>query len=220
MSEKAGLNFLLYLPDQYGADADKKWPLLLFLHGSGERGDDLDALKVGGLVEYLKVESDFPFIVVSPQLAGKEVSWSEDDTVESLFTLIEEIQTLYAVDPTRIYLAGFSLGGAGVWEIGLRHPHRFAALMPVSGYYDSSSYGKSREVPDHLCDLKETPIWAFHSAEDPVIPLKAQQLLVDALKACDGDVQMTVYPGSRHDITDEVFANPELYDWLMSRQRK
>jgi predicted esterase len=214
-SEKANINFLLYLPDEYGKDSRQKWPLILFLHGMGERGNNLDYLKIGGLPKKLESEQNFPFVAVSPQIENQEGYWSSDEITASLFTLLEEIQATYSIDPERIYLTGVSLGAGGTWEIGLRYPDRFAALIPVMGYY-----GYPFGTPDNICDLKNVPIWAFHGAKDETVPLDAEEGLVNALKVCGGHAQITIYPNGGHNIADETYANPDLYAWMLSQTLK
>ena len=196
-------------------DSQQKWPLILFLHGMGCRGNNLDYLKVEGMPKKLESDVNFPFVVVSPQIESQEGYWSADETTDSLFTLLEEIKATYSIDPERIYLTGVSLGAGGTWEIGLRYPERFAALVPVMGYY-----GYPFGVPDNICDLKNAPIWAFHGAKDVIVPLDAEQGLVKALQTCEGDVQFTVYPDAGHDIENDVYANPDLYKWMLSQTLK
>jgi predicted esterase len=210
-SEKTNISFLLYVPDEYGKDSQQKWPLILYLHGSGNRGNNLDYLKVEGLPKKLESDEIFPFLVVSPQIESQDGYWSASETTASLFTLLDEIKAAYSIDSDRIYLTGVSLGGGGTWEIGLRHPDRFAALVPVMGYY-----GYPFGVPDNICDLKNVPIWAFHGANDETVPLDAEEDLVNALKACNGDVQLSVYPDAGHDIANEPYANSDLYKWMLS----
>ena len=211
-SEKSGLNFWLYVPATYGRNAQQKWPLILDLHGGGE--NNLDAILIGGLPKKLQW-TDFPFIVISPQGSGEYEVWSKEEMIDSLFVLLDEIQAKYSVDSQRIYLTGVSVGGEGVWEIGLRNPGRFAALVPVAGYY-----GYPFHVPDNICDLKQIPIWAFHGDQDQVVPLEAEQSLVKALEACGGNAQLTVFPNAGHDIENKVYANPDLYKWLFSQTLK
>ena len=115
------------------------------------------------------------------------------------------MQANLSIDPGRIYLTGTSLGGGGAWEIGLQYPGHYAALVPVAGYY-----GYPFEVPENICDLKDIPIWAFHGSKDEIVPLDAEQGLVDALKACGGNVKLTLYPDSKHEIWNQVYATPEL----------
>lgn len=211
----AHLNFLLYVPEDYGKAPQQKWPLILYLHGAGDRGNNLDYLKTGGLPQKLENESNFPFLVLSPQGNGEYEFWSKDEMVRSLFVLLEEIQGHYSIDPKRIYLTGASVGGDGTWEIGLHYPEHFAALVPVMGYY-----GYPFEVPANICDLKNVPIWAFHGAKDETIPLDAEEGLVNALKACGGNVRFTVFPDSGHDIANEVYENSDLYTWMLSQTLK
>ena len=211
-SEKSGLNFWLYLPAGYGKDAEQKWPLILDLHGGGGSGNNLDTLLITGLPKKLQKETDFPFLVISPQGSGEYEVWSKDEMINSLFVLLDEIQAKYSVDLQRIYLTGVSVGGEGVWEIGLRYPERFAALVPVAGYY-----GYPFHVPDKICNLKNVPIWAFHGDQDQVVPLEAEQSLVKALEACGGNVQLTVFPNAGHDIENEVYESPSLYTWMLSQ---
>lgn len=211
------LNFLLYVPGDYGKDSSQKWPVILFLHGVGERMDNLEHVRGIGLPNELESQTDFPFIVASPQLIGgaSRDYWSHPAVVELLFGLLEEIQTKLSIDPSRVYLTGISLGGGGTWEIGLQYPGHFAALVPVAGYY-----GYPFGVPDNICDLKDEPIWAFHGAKDEVVPLDAEQGLVDALKAFGGNVQFTVYPEGGHEIWDQAYATPELYTWMLEQLLK
>jgi predicted esterase len=210
-SEKGERDLLLYLPEDYGQDPQQQWPLILFLHGYPEGLETIEMLKREGLPRKLQDEADFPFIVVSPHRyeAGYDF-WSQDENVEELMILSEEIQSLFSVDPKRIYLTGASLGANGVWETGLRHPERFAALVPVMGYY-----GWPFSVPESICDLEDVPVWAFHGKNDELIPVDAAASLVEALKACGGEVQFTVYPDAGHDIDNRVYEEPELYDWLL-----
>jgi predicted peptidase len=219
-SEKAQRNYLLFLPANYGKDPQKQWPLILSLHGSGTRGKDIDNLKYEALPQILEFTPDFPFVVLSPQLtdADNEDFWVHEKVMDSVFTLLDEIQSTYPVDPKRVYLTGVSIGGNGTWAYGLKYPKRFAALVPVMGFFgDTSGFF----VPDNICDLKDVPIWAFHGAQDPIVPLDAEQSIVDALKACGGNVQFTVYPDGDHDISGRVYNNNlELFEWLSSQSLK
>jgi len=208
---------LLFLPANYGKDPQQQWPLILSLHGSGTRGNNIDLLKYEALPQVLEFTPDFPFIVLSPQLtdANNEDFWTRENVTESVFILLDEIQSTYAVNPKRIYLTGVSIGGNGTWAYGLQNPGRFAALVPVMGFLgDTSGFF----IPDNICELKDVPIWAFHGAQDPIVPLDAEEGIVNALKACGGDVQFTIYPDGDHDISGRVYNNnPELYEWLLAQ---
>ncbi len=196
--------FLLYLPDGYDAEASKKWPLIVFLHGSGERGDDLEQVKAHGLPQRLDGRGALPFIVVSPQ-APADTRWDSD----TIHALLDELIDRLAVDAQRISLTGVSLGGYGTWAIAGDRPQRFAAIAPVCGAGET----------DNACRLKDVPIWAFHGAQDSVVPLQDDQAMVDAVRACGGDVKFTVYPGVDHDAWTPTYANPALYEWFLQHRR-
>ncbi|MCL4562900.1 MAG: hypothetical protein M1281_20085 [Chloroflexi bacterium] len=214
-SGKAKLDFLLYLPGAYGKDPQKEWPLMVYLHGAHLRGATLDLLKNEPLPRYVQEQSEFPFILVSPLGDGEFEFWAKDKMINPLFTLLDEIQSTYSIDSQRIYLTGNDMGGNGVWAISLRYPKYFAALAPISGYF-----GYPFEVPKNICDLKDVPTWVFHGDRDPYIPLEVAQNLVDALVACGGNAQLTVSPRMVNDVAYNVYATPELYDWLLQQERK
>jgi len=214
-SSKAKLDFLLYLPSEYGKDPQQKWPMIVFLHGEHLRGAYPDFLRGEPLPKMLETQMNFPFVVVSPVGNGGYQFWATEEMIKPLFTLLEEIQTMYSIDPNRIYLIGDGMGGNGVWEIGLRNPEYFAALAPIGGYI-----GYPFETPDNICDLKDVPVWAFHGGKDGMVPVEVEQNLVDALNACGGNAQITVKPDATINIRYEAYANPELYDWFLSQSRK
>lgn len=210
------LNYLLYVPQDYGKDSQEKWPVILFLHGIGVRTDNLDLVKTEGLPKTLASKTDFPFIVISPQLVGgtERDYWSQPAVVELLFGLLDEVQAKLSIDPDRIYLTGLSLGGQGAWEIGLKNPEKFAALAPIAGFW------RGPTTPENICDLKNKPIWAFHGTKDDIVPFDDEKGLVDALKACGGNVQFTVYKDAGHEIWDQAYATPELYTWMLEQVLK
>jgi predicted peptidase len=197
-------DYLLYLPSGYEGGQDD-WPLLLFLHGAGERGSDLDLVKKLGPPKLIEEGREFPFIVASPQVPeGRR--WE----VEYLTALLDELTEKYRVDESRIYVTGLSMGGFGTWSLATDAPHRFAAIAPICGGGD----------PLVACRLKNTPTWVFHGALDPVVPVDRSIQMVRALTACDGNVRFTVYPMAGHDSWTETYANPEFYEWLLKHQLK
>jgi predicted peptidase len=201
------LRYLLALPQDYGTSVDARSPLILFLHGRGECGDDLALVKRHGLAKVVEAADDFPFIVVSPQCAI-DVRWSAYN--DTLIALLDELTATFAVDPRHIYLTGLSLGGRGTWELAYRHPERFAAIAPICGHIP--------DVPGFLENigvLKEMPVWVFHGAQDTRVPITNSEQMVAALRACGSAVRFTVYPEARHDSWTETYNNPELYEWLM-----
>lgn len=211
ITQTVHLPYLLYLPPDYKPDSVQKWPLILFLHGAGERGDDLELVKKHGIPKVVEERQDFPFIAVAPQCPEGE--WWQEKT-RILSALLDEVMAAYAVDPDRIYLTGLSMGGYGTWSLATAYPERFAALAPICGG-GLSIVG----FPERACVLKEIPIWVFHGARDEVVRIEESEKLVTALKACDGNVRFTVYPEAEHDSWTETYDNPELYEWLLQQHR-
>lgn len=205
------LPYLLHLPAEYGAEPHTRWPLILFLHGAGERGDDLERVKKYGIARVVEDQPDFPFITVSPQ-CPLGTTWLFQ--LDALDALLEETMATYAVDPERVYLTGLSMGGNGTWHYAAAHPERFAAIAAVCGWGEWWA-----GFPDHARVLKNLPVWAFHGARDDVVPLAGSTSLVDVLEAAGGDVRLTVYPEAMHDSWTETYANPELYRWFLKHRR-
>ncbi len=203
-TDNNNLNYLLYLPENY--NENEKWPLILFLHGIGERGDDLDLVKKEGLPKLLESNKELPFIIVSPQCPD-ESYWSEH--VDDLYELIQAIKKKHSVDDSRVYLTGLSMGGFGAWSLGTKHPEEFAAIVPICG---------GLEDTEEVKKLKNTPTWVFHGAKDPIIPLELSKILVDTLQECGGDVRFTIYPDLTHNSWDVTYNNPKLYTWFLKHK--
>jgi predicted peptidase len=206
------LKYLLYLPAGYADDPAQRWPLILFLHGAGERGDDLNLVRVHGIPKVAETRADFPFIVVSPQCPVD--SWWADYRMV-LTALLDQVAGLYRVDLDRVYLTGLSMGGFGTWVLAASEPQRFAAIAPIcgGGFW---MYG----FPDRARVIKHIPTWVFHGAKDPVVPLRESEVMVEALKAHGGDVRLTIYPEAGHDSWTETYNNPEFYTWLLQHRRQ
>lgn len=180
------------------------WPLVLFLHGVEERGTDIELVKTHGPPKLVAQGRDFPFVLVSPQCPDDR--WW--DTM-LLRALIDEIEETYRIDPDRIYVTGLSMGGYATWRLATEQPARFAAIVPVCGG------GTEGEI----CVIRSLPVWAFHGAKDPVVPLSESQKLVNALKACGGNARLTIYPDAGHDAWTVTYNNAEMYDWLLQQRR-
>lgn len=205
------LQYLLYLPKGYDAASGKRWPLMLFLHGSGERGNDVWKVAVHGPPKLVRQGKDFPFILVAPQCPEGQ-RWQN----EPLLKLLDEVIAAHAVDTNRVYLTGLSMGGYGTWSLGLSHPEKFAALVPICGGGNMIDALLSRNGRV----LKTLGVWAFHGGKDPVVPLEESERMVNALKRAGcPDVRLTVYPEAQHDSWTEAYNNPELYDWLLKHER-
>ena len=201
------MEYLLFLPESYAQSTNQKFPLILFLHGAGERGRDLDSVKRHGIPKIVETNPDFPFIAVSPQCP--EDSWwtSELHTINGL---IEEVVEKYQVDTSRIYLTGLSMGGFGTWSLASMYPERFAAIAPVCG---------GGEVRQILRSLVEMPIWTFHGQKDDVIPFSRSEEIVTALKKHGSSIKFTIYPEAGHDSWTKTYDNPELYKWFLKHSR-
>ena len=213
-SKNANLDFLYYLPEDYYSQPQESWPLLIYLHGTPFRGASLELLLQEPLPRTLESENNFPFIVVLPIGDGRYEFWIEDNITASLFALLDDIQNDYAIDTNRIYLIGDGMGGNGVWNLGLKYPDKFAAIVPIGGYI-----GYPFEVPDNICDLKDVPVWAFHGGKDVNVPASVQQELVDALNACGGIAKITTSDDMTINILYNVYKNPDLYDWLLAQSK-
>ncbi len=209
------INYLLYLPESYGKDPAKKWPVILFLHGMGERGNNLELLKIQPLPKTLDLQKDFPSIVISPQLPLDKRLW--DDLIDPLKELLDQVRSHYTVDQQRVYVTGLSMGGAGTWNFILRYPQYFAAAVPIAGAYKF----RSKEIPENICDIKNLPVWAFHGAKDKSVEAWQTEILVDTLKACGSTLRFTLYPEADH-VQSWIlaYADPELYTWLFSQTLK
>lgn len=238
-------DYLLSLPDGYDPTSAQTWPVILFLHGSGERGTDPWKVAQHGPPKLIRGPVPAPpsapgvkvapgkpetpaaralreqssaflkahFIVVSPQ-CPPGVWWDED----GVLGLLDAIMAQHKTDPSRIYLTGLSMGGYGTWSVGLKHPERFAAIVPICGggqYRDILSATRTQKAA-----LLSLGIWVHHGAKDPTVPLSESETMVAALKKAGvTDLQLTIYPEAKHDSWTETYNNPELYTWLLQHQR-
>jgi predicted esterase len=194
--------YLLYVPKVKPSSG--KYPLMLFLHGSGERGGDLNLVKKNGPPAFLDDSSDFPFVVVSPQcMEGQR--WDP----QSLLALLDHIEKQLPIDKDREYVTGLSMGGYGTWSLAIAAPDRFAAIAPICGGGDSST----------VCAIRNVPAWVFHGAKDDVVPISESEVLVSELKKLGGDVAFTIYPELGHDSWTPTYKNPELYKWMLAHKR-
>ena len=205
VARKVSYRYLLYLPKAYAADARSHWPLLLFLHGSGERGDDLAKVKTHGPPKLLDERDDFPFVVASPQCPADQ-RWQSD----ALAALLDDVTKHLRIDPERIYVTGLSMGGRGTWDLAMSYPERFAAIVPVCG----------GALPDRACRLKDVPVRAFHGAKDRVVPVAESETVVNAVKSCGGTAELVIYPEAGHDSWTATYADPALWDWFLAHRRR
>jgi predicted peptidase len=201
LTRRARLGWRAWLPAGYD-QGDARWPLVLFLHGSGERGADLDAVEGNGPPRIAR-ERGLPLIVVAPQLPEGEL-WSHD----ALLVLLDRVEADLRVDPMRVYLSGLSMGAFGAWELAMAAPGRFAALSVVSGGGN----------PVEICRLKDTPVWIGHGAKDDVIPAAWSSGMAHRLEGCGGHPRLTIDPAAGHDAWTKFYADPALWDWMLAQK--
>jgi predicted peptidase len=195
--------YVLQSPDN---KKDKK-ALIVFLHGSGERGTDTEKVKIHGPLKYTKTHKIDAYIL-APQCPDNE-SWD----AEMLYRLIQKIQKENNIDPQRIYLTGMSMGGLGAWQLSFKHPEMFAAVVPICGFINLMD-------DDEICNIKNIPTRIFHGALDDVVDVKFAIAIYRQLKECGGDVQMTIFDNANHDSWSRVYDNPETYDWMLKQTKK
>lgn len=198
--------YLLYLPDSYKDDSSRKWPLVIFLHGSGESGDDLSKVKSHGPPKLAEAGRSFPFILVSPQ-APPRTGWQ----VDVLKALLTDVKKKYRVDEDRVYMTGLSMGGFGTWNYAEKYPSDLAAIAPVCGGGDSG----------RAWTLRYMPVWCFHGAKDDVVLPAASITMIDAVRRYNkkAEVKFTLYPDANHNSWDAAYNNDSLYQWLLSKKR-
>ncbi|MBX9852821.1 MAG: prolyl oligopeptidase family serine peptidase [Cytophagaceae bacterium] len=194
-----GYKYLLYLPKGYSENGKTKWPAILFLHGAGERGNNLDMVKLHGPPKIAE-KKDLPFIIISPQCPAGQY-WD----VDILEALIQHAISKYSIDESRLYLTGLSMGGYGTWNLAVKYPQRFAAIAPICGGGDSSK----------VCNIKNIPTWAFHGTQDKAVPFKMSEDMVNALKRCGGNVEFTIIQDGGHDVWTAAYDNPLLFEWFL-----
>jgi predicted peptidase len=205
ITERVDVKFLLFLPAGFDPHGATKYPLLIFLHGSGESGDDLNSVKVQGPPKIVESTRDFPFIVASPQSTAAYLGFSP----AKLNAMLDELIARLPVDPDRVYLTGLSMGGRWSYGWASLNPERFAAIAPVSGDWDL----------DGACRLRDVPVWAFHGAKDTAVPLAGDLAMIEAIKECHGDARISVLPDLGHNAWDTAYGDPALYAWFLAHRR-
>lgn len=198
--EAEGYAYQMFLPRGYLVSGDRRWPLLLFLHGSGERGNELARVKVHGPPKIADRTPNFRFVTVSPLLPADE-DWDE----AKLEAILDYVVAHARIDRSRIYLTGLSRGGHATWRWAAAKPGIFAAIVPISGSGD----------PSQACKLKDTPIWAFHGDRDDIVNPIGSVAMIEAVRSCGGKPRLTIYHDTGHDAWTRTYDNPALYAWLL-----
>ncbi|MCG2616578.1 prolyl oligopeptidase family serine peptidase [Terrimonas sp. NA20] len=196
--------YLLYMPEGYDSDTSKQWPLMLFLHGSGESGTDVQKVKVNGPPMLVEKGKKYPFILVSPQADGR-IGW---DPIE-LYDLLTDLKKRYRVDKDRVYVTGLSMGGYGAWKLASQFPQEFAAVIPICGGGDTSTAWRLRNVP----------VWAFHGGKDDVVLPQQSEQMVAAVRKTNPTARLTIYPEVKHDSWTAAYNTDSLYEWMLSKKR-
>jgi predicted peptidase len=212
------LKYRILTPLDY--DANKKYPVVLFLHGAGERGDDNKVQLVHGMKDFAadEMRKKHPAFVIAPQCPKNEW-WTKrndeaadkpaDDPLGLSVQLIEDLKKKYSIDADRIYITGLSMGGYGSWEALKRMPDYFAAAIPICGAGDPKAVEK----------FKNVPVWVFHGDKDGAVKVERSQEMVEALKSAGASPKYTEYPGVGHDSWTATYKNPEVTDWLFEQNR-
>lgn len=204
---KLGYKYFLTEPEGYAADEAKKWPLLVFLHGAGERGDDLELLKKHGPPKQIAAGKKFEAIVVCPQVPTGEF-WNP----HGVMALVKEVKESHRVDDARVYITGISMGGFGTFDTIAAYPGVFAAAVPICG-------GAGINVVK-FAPIKDMPIWMFHGDKDTAVPVEFSQMAMRWFERNKApNVKLTIYPGVPHDSWTQTYDNPEVWKWLFEQKR-
>jgi predicted peptidase len=198
------VNYLLYLPPAYAMEPAADLPLIIFLHGSEQRGDDPSMLQEMALLDFADQSQDFPFIAVIPQ-CPRNVHWPP----RIVKSVLDSVESQLRVDRNRIYLTGFSLGGYGTWQTAAAFPDTFAAIAPVCGMSDLPEASR----------LTGIPVWAFHGAQDLNVPVTESQKMIAALRESGADARLTIYPDLAHDCWTMTYSDSRLYLWFLDHSR-
>lgn len=219
------LNYRLMLPQGYDAKGTAKYPLVLFLHGAGERGADNQKTLIHATGDFAKPANreKYPAFVLVPQCPdGKrwvEVDWTlnahqqlpEDSaTIKLVLELIASLQKEYRIDQQRKYVTGLSMGGYGTWDLITRHPEMWAAAVPVCGGGDEAVAAKSVKVP----------VWAFHGDQDTVVKPHRSRKMIEAIKKAGGEARYTEYAGVAHNSWVPAYADPKMIEWMFAQKRQ
>lgn|GEM_PF-1274723 len=199
--------YAIFVPKAYESDGEKKWPLLLFLHGSGECGTDGVRQTTIGLPREIERRADsFPFITVMPQAHAR---WFTGENEQAVWQMLDATATNYRVDLDRIYITGLSMGGFATWDFISKRPDVFAAAAPVCGVGDVN----------FIANAKHVPIWAFHGANDANVPVSGSRDPIQSLRTLGADPKYTEFADGDHYIWDRVYADSRLYDWMLEHKR-
>ena len=215
--------FQVYLPEDWRRDDHKQWPIILFLHGRGERGSEgMWQTQIGLPQEVRDHPERWPFVIVMPQcpLPGY---WTDPDMLAMAMAALDQEAAEFHADPERTYLSGLSLGGYGAWELARLNPKRWAAIaISSSGIFWSYAPERWQQVStlpaEYAHALGHTPVWLFHGTDDNVVPARESELMFEAIKAAGGRVRLWLYQGLKHDCWTRAYNEPELPRWFLTHR--
>lgn len=199
---RIGIKYLYYHPPELSGSG--KYPFILYLHGAGERGNDLEKLTRQAIPKLIDQGTSFPFIIVSPQCPAN-VSWKK----VNLIAFLDEVLENDSIDVQRLYVTGNSMGGYATWHLACDFHYMFAAVAPICGGGDVSK----------VSNMKNLPTWVFHGKNDPIVPFQESANMVHALRKAGGDVKFTVYDEVGHDSWTPAYKSPEFYAWFLKHER-
>ncbi len=212
--------FQVYLPEDWRRDDRRLWPIILFLHGRGERGSEGMWQTQVGLPEAVRDHPErWPFVIVMPQ-CPLGAFWTDPACLKLAMATLDREAAEFHGDPERTYLTGLSLGGYGAWELARLHPHRWAAVAIAAGgvfwSYDPERWQQASTLPaEYAQALGRTPVWLFHGTDDPVVVPRQSELMYEAFKAAGGHIRLWLYEGLKHDCWTRAYDEPELPRWLL-----
>ncbi len=221
---KAAYHFQVYLPEDWRRDDHKRWPIILFLHGRGERGaEGMWQTQIGLPAAVRDHPERWPFIIVMPQCPQHQY-WTDPAIMAMAIAALDQETAEFHADPARTYLTGLSLGGYGAWELARLRPQRWAAIAIAAGgvfwSYAPERWHDSATLPaEYARALGRTPVWIFHGSDDHIVPPRESELMFDAFKASSGHIRLWVYQGLKHDCWTRAFNEPDLPRWLLSQRR-
>ena len=222
-SHGAVYKFQVYLPEDWRRDDGKLWPIILFMHGRGERGSEGMWQTQIGIAQAVRNHPDrWPFVIVMPQ-CPQNAHWTDPNMLDMAMSALDQESAEFHGDPARTYLTGLSMGGYGVWELARLHPHRWAAVVIASSgifwSYEPERWQESSILPAEYANaLGHTPIWLFHGSLDPVVTPRQSELMFDAFKTSGGNIRLWVYQGLGHDSWTRAYDETELPRWFLAHR--
>jgi predicted peptidase len=210
--------YVVFVPKDYDAKADKAWPVILFLHGAGEtQGGTKQPVEVGIGPAIKKTEKTFPFITAFPQSQKRTWQAGSADADRAL-AILDEVTKEFKTDPKRVYLTGLSMGGYGTWSLAAKYPERWAAVVPICGGIKRNA--TADDFKEAAAKVKDLPCWCFHGEADTAVPVAQSRGMMKALWEAGAHPNYSEYPGVPHNSWDKAYATADLYEWLLKFKLK